>query len=286
MHVIEALKPQPRPTGLLLDVATDLNLGNVPWQRGVKFTGYGCAGLTPAGLQFCYDEEVEPLDAAVSGSISRHPAFDVAATESCTDLDVDLAWLSGRLDDRWGAFVSTPIAAQLETNALDLEVPTSEDDATPVEAPSLRSEATVLTYAPVSVATGFAVIEAGLASTLHGAVGIIHVTPALLSLAGGDILRWDNGVWRTYTGHAVVADAGYTGAVPDAGTFADGTFWMYGSGPVGYQLGAPAPRTPIEEGLNLPRNTLTARKIAQALVVFEPCSVVAAQVELPDTVAS
>ncbi len=288
MHVIEALKPQPRTTGLLLDVATDLMLpAETRWQRGVKFTGYGCEGLTPAGLQFCYDADVEPLDDTVSGEIARFPAFDVAASETCATRDSSLPWMNGRLDARWAAFLSEPIAAQLESNALALEVPGDENgEEDPVEAPSLVSAATLVTGAPGSVADAFAAIERGLADRLHGALGHIHVAPELLSLAGGDLIYRDGGVWRTYTGHSVIADAGYTGATPADGEDSDGTLWIYGSGPVGFQVGPPKDPTGYTEGLNMPRNTLTARKIAQALVVFEPCTVVAAQVELPDALGS
>ena len=73
---------------------------------------------------------------------------------------------------------------------------------------------------------------------------------------------------------------------PDAGSETTGTRWIYGSGPVGYQIGPPRTNAVALEGFDSARNVFTARKIAQALVAFDPATVVAAEVELPDSLAS
>lgn len=281
-HPLEGvLKPQKRPVGLLLDTAPSLNLTTDRWRAGVTFPAYGSDGLTRGPLAFCADDAFDAPEAAVSGDLASFGAFDIVATEECSTLDVDMAWLSGRLDDRWDAMVSEQVAAELEVGGNA----TAIDGATP----TLVSSAEVVgSGAATTVGAALASIEAGLAAKLHGAVGYIHVSPEVLTLLGGDQIDRDDvtGIWTTYTGHVVISDAGYTGAAPDAGTETSGTRWIYGTGPVAHQLGDP--RTPAQpvEGFDMARNRFTARKIAQAIVIFDPATVVAAQVELPDSLGS
>ena len=285
------LKPQARPVGLLIGTAADLQIEGNRWQAGIEFTTYGADGLSRNELVFCADDsdgdDYDPPSGAVSGTLARFGAFDVFATEECSSLDVDMAWLEGRLDDRWMAMLSEPIAAELEHGATATQLSDGEGGG-PQPSPTLANSATVASAGPDSLAGAFAAIERGLATLLHGAVGFVHVPPEVLSLAGGDLIEMDvaTNCWRTYTGHVIIADAGYTGAAPDAGAETTGTRWIYGSGPVGYQIGPPRTNAVALEGFDSARNVFTARKIAQALVAFDPATVVAAEVELPDSLAS
>ena len=286
LHKLEGvLKPRKRPVGLLLDTADDLMLEGNKWRRGVEFAAYGCDGLSRGSLAFCTSAEHDPASGSVGDSLAYFGAFGVYADQTCSTLDVDMDYLQGRLDDRWMTFVSEQVAAELEVggNATAV-VPDGEGGFDPT--PTLQSSATVVAPAGGTLAEAFAAIERALADRLHGGAGLIHVAPELLSLAGGDLVHMADGNWVTYTGHTVIADAGYTGATPTDGTPDAETRWIYGSGPVGFQLGAPAPRGAAVEGFNSTRNEFTARTVAEALVIFDPCAVVAAEVVLPDSLGS
>lgn len=282
LHKLEGvLKPRKRPVGLLLDTADDLMLTDDRWRRGVEFAAYGCDGLSRGPLIFCADDEVDDEHGteSVGDTLRYFGAFDVYATATCSTLDVDYDYLASRIDDRWDPMLSEQIAAELERGGNAPEVP---DGAGGTEAtPTLQGVAEVVSDMAGTMAEAISVIDGALATRLHGGAGLIHVAPSLLSLAH-EVIERDpaTGNWVTHTGHVVVSDAGYVGTAPNAGGEASGTRWIYGSGPVAYQIGAPSPRPVPVEGFNRSRNEFTARKVAQALYIFDPCAVVAAQVEI------
>jgi hypothetical protein len=266
--------------GLLLDIADDLELADDRWRRGVEFATYGCDGLSRGSLAFCAESEFDPDSGAVSDTLAYFGAFGIYADQTCSTLDVDMEYLQGRLDARWMTYVSEQVAAELEVGgSAPAVVPDGGGGFDP--SPTLQNSAAVGTATAGTLAEAFAAVEYGLAASLHGGAGLIHVAPFLLSAIGGDLVtRGPDGQWQTYSGHTIVADAGYTGAAPDAGSSSPYTRWIYGSGPVAYQLGAP--RTPgvNVEGFNSSHNEFTARTVAEALVIFDPCAVTAAEFEL------
>ena len=284
LHKLEGvLKPRKRPVGLLLDTADDLMLTDDRWQRGVEFAAYGCDGMSRGPLIFCADDEVDDEHGtdSVGDTVRYFGAFDVYLTATCSARDVDYDYLAERIDGRWDPMLSEPIAAELEHGGNAPEVP---DGAGDTEAtPTLQNSAAIGTPYAGTIDEAFAAIEYGLATTLHGAVGLIHVAPFLLA-AAHELIERDpaTGNWVTHTGHTVVSDAGYLGVAPSAveGEPDPSSRWIYGSGPVAYQIGAPSPRPVPVEGFNRARNEFTARKVAQALYIFDPCSVFAAEFTL------
>ena len=94
-----------------------------------------------------------------------------------------------------------------------------------------------VTNGPSAVATALACVEQGLAETLYGQQGMVHVTPSVLQhLAARAYVRQDGNVWVTPMGHVVVADAGYSGSGPD-GAPASTSQWMYGTSFIQIRLG-------------------------------------------------
>lgn len=282
LHKLEGvLKPRKRPVGLLLDTADNLMLEGDRWERGVEFAAYGCDGLSRGPLIFCVDDAVDDEHGteAVADTIRRFGAFDVYATAECSSLDVDMDYLAERIDARWAPMISEQVAAELEQGGNAPEVSDGEGGTEPTPTLQNSAQATPISgYGTITEA--FAAVEYGLAVSLHGGAGLIHISPSVLTIAH-ELVERDpaTGNWMTYSGHTVVADAGYFGVAPTGQTPSMTTSWVYGSGPVGYQLGAPSPRPVKVEGFNRARNRFTARKVAQALYIFDPCSVFAAEFE-------
>lgn len=101
----------------------------------------------------------------------------------------------------------------------------------------------VATSSAVSLTTAIADLETYLASTAAGKPGmrgVIHLTPALLTIAQAqDLVEWRDGQYRTATGHIVLGDAGHTGQATPTGQSApgDGEAWVYATADVWYGLG-------------------------------------------------
>lgn len=279
-HPIEAPKPTRRPWGLLLDNAAPLDVGvGDRWRAGVKFASYGCEGLRRTSLPFCLPDSETDLDAdPVNGSLIEFGSFSVYATEACSTLDVDHAWLSGRLDDRFTVMVSEQVAAEVAggTNA------TITDPLTPgAQSPTFASEATIVTTGPLETDVIIAMLEQELAERLHGGIGMIHMSPAVFSMVAADQAIRDGSQWRTRSGHLIVSDAGYAGVEPEGEAPVDRVEWVYGTGPVLVHVGPPRLTDPAGT-IGYTRNVVTGRAVAEAVAVFEPCTVVAAEYGYPD----
>lgn len=368
-QVIEGLLLSPRPWGLLIDVAQDLNLEGDRWRGGVKFPTLGCSGLRRTTTEFCAAENLDPSVSEVqtvteggsgltsftltyagqtTGSIAANAtaatvqtalralstvggngvvvtgsaggpytvtftgglagtnvapmtstptggsgtvtvatstqgvdngpdrqvaifqAFSILAAESCSANDINEAWLYERLDERWNAMLSEQVAAELMSGSVT------------GTSPSLQDSATTLTTGAVDAKGALARIEKGLAERLHGAQGIVHLSPEAMhwgDVTGAIVRDPQTDKLYTKTGHLVSADAGYVGA-PPTGTSASGTtHWVYGSGPVGYQIGPP--RRIGQVIPDIQRNIITGRVIAECVLAFDPCPVVAAEFTIP-----
>lgn len=262
MEAVIELPLRKRTRGLLIDTA-DRIPNSVRWLAGVTLRPWGCSGLLPTDADYC-DFEADELDEFFEvGENPVFDAFDIYNTESCSTLDSDITVLNDRVGKRWDVMVSEQVAARL-----NLE---------------LAARATVVTTGPVNTAILIAKAEEALALTLHGGLGMVHMSPAALSMvvAEGSVdLRDDQ--WRTPGGHLVVADAGHTGVEPTAETLLDGTEWVYTSGAVLYGLGDPRVPSKATEYLDRGSNTNTARIIGTSVVAFDPCSASAIEYGFPD----
>lgn len=262
MEAVIELPLRKRTRGLLIDTA-DRIPNSVRWLAGVTLRPWGCSGFVPADADYCDFESDELDDFFDVGTNPVFDAFDIYNTESCSTLDSDISVLNARVETRWGVMVSEQVAARL-----NLE---------------LAARATVATTGPVNTAILIAQAEEQLALTLHGGLGMVHMSPAVLSMvvAEGSVdLRDDQ--WRTPGGHLVVADAGHTGIEPTGETLLDGTEWVYTTGAVLFGLGEPRVPTKATEYLDRDTNTNTARAIGTSVVAFDPCSASAIEYGYPD----
>jgi hypothetical protein len=265
-QVIEGVQLVPRPRGLLVDVAQNLDLAGDRWRGGVKFPSLGCSGIGRIPLEFCADENITQTEP--TRGVVTFQAFSVVANESCSANDIDEAWLYERLNERMNAMASEQIAAELMSGTVT------------GTSPSLRDSPTVVTTTPSDAKTVMARVEKGLAAKLHNAQGIIHMPVESLmwgDVTGAVLVAGDR--LETKSGNLVAADAGYLGD-PPTGTAANAaTRWIYGSGPVALQLGPP--RNLRMQFPDMSRNIVTGRVIAEAVVAFDPCAVVAAEFTIP-----
>jgi hypothetical protein len=229
---------------------------------GISFTTLGCDSLRRGETLFCGTADQLAGDEP-DRDVVVFQSFQIAADESCSSLDIDEAWLNGRLDQRWRAGVSKAVAQELM------------DGANTNATPSFKEAATV--NASVANKLALPAVEAALADKLNGAEGMIHMSPQAFALAAiNDNFQLDGNVWRTGSGHIVVTDAGYTGQAPTGGSATAGSEYIYGSGPVAVKVGPPRR---IAEGnvgiIDFTRNILHATYVAQAIFAFDPCAVVA-----------
>lgn len=271
--VIQAPKPVKRPWGLLLDMAPELEVPNEHWRAGVKTTSYGIVGLNRAADEYCITETPENLDANPAGANQwAFSSFTIFASESCSALDIDQAWLSGRLDDRIAVMASEQIAAELEHGGAGVEHPMSVD-------------ATVIQPAGVPINDALGQLEAWLALTLHGGVGMIHMTPQILAnLQIRGSLTMVDGQWRTPTGHYIVADAGYEGTAPNAISHdpVAGNQFAYATGMVHVKIGEFSDlQDRSGDNFERTRNIFTGREVATAVFFYEVETVGAIEIEFP-----
>lgn len=262
MEAVIELPLRKRTRGLLIEAA-DRIPNSVRWLAGVTLRPWGCSGFVPSDADYCDFESDELDDFFDVGTNPVFDAFDIYNTESCSTLDSDISVLNARVETRWGVMVSEQVAARLNVE--------------------LAARAAVATTGPINTSILIAKAEEQLALTLHGGLGMVHMSPAALSMvvAEGSVDLRDS-QWRTPGGHLVVADAGHTGVQPTGETLLDGTEWVYTTGAVLFGLGEPRVPTKATEYLDRDDNTNTARIIGTSVVAFDPCSASAIEYGYPD----
>lgn len=238
------------------------------WLNGVSFCSAGCAALLGETIEDpCADGSITALednvDLADDDAVVSFDAFvvDARVTAPVTSGPPE-SQIRALLQMRSALARSVVVAREALTGGLT------------TNSPSFVSEADTVVGVDGTPVGALAAVEDGLADKLQGGVGMIHVTPGMLTiLNSGGGLVFDGEDYRTATGHLVVADAGYTGGAPSTGAVTSGENWIYGSGPVFLKLGD----TRSFETLDWRHNVAVHRMQQYALLVFEPCAVVAAK---------
>lgn len=247
------------------------------WLNGVKFTPFGCEVVVGDSFDPCVVRDRDDPQ-----SFPDEVLFDPFLMEvgvACTTLTADAAILRSQM--------LSYITAHLDVSRSSLLGQQVMQGAFSATNPSLMSEAQVITGADESLLGALEAVEDGLADLLDGGQGMVHLPASLLSaLQSGGGLRFiagPDGSFRYYTatGHIVVADAGYAGPSPTANGIVAGEVWIYGSGPIFAKIddvvnidGAPW------EEIDLSVNVMNVHGSQFALAIFEPCSVVAAVVDV------
>lgn len=84
-----------------------------------------------------------------------------------------------------------------------------------------------------NVVSGMAILESALADCVPGG-GVVHANYGVASFfANHHLMYQDDNAWFTATGQRLAFGAGYPGSGPDNVAAADGTTWIFATGPVG-----------------------------------------------------
>lgn len=244
--------------------------GAQEWLMGIKFVPFGHEDVTGASFDWCVPrlttstrvecDEVEFEPFIMELAMSAPTRYDGAAFQQYL---VDHSLMQR----------SQLLAAQVERAVL-------------ADNPSLASEAMIINNTDQSALGALLAIEDALADVLDGGLGMIHMTPGVfsaLSVQGG--FRFDeNGIWRTATGHAIVADSGYLGVDPDTEAVVEGELWMYGSGPVFAKVDAPVTLVTANpwERVDVLTNRYEFDAEQYGIAIFDPNTVVAARINTSD----
>lgn len=160
---------------------------------------------------------------------------------------------------------------------------------------SLISAAQTVTDGPTNEVDAFAQLDAGLRKLGKGARGMIHVTDQLLTkLEARQAIRFSGNTWLSATGNVVIADAGYTGDGPTTPADdpdpevlrpAGDTQWAYATSWMSILLSDPVfwpvDQEGILRGIDRRLNDVRAWVGQSAAVVWNPCVLLAAEVDLP-----
>jgi hypothetical protein len=247
------------------------------WVSGVSFRSAGCA--CPEGDELgaiCavdtwtstqFDMDILDNDSNVEDH--TFSAFEIKAKASCPSVG---GWSQAKLDTyiagRTGLVRSARLAAQVE------RAPYTSN-----ATPHLASAAQDVSTADVTPVGALAAIEDALSHLLGSGTGMIHLTPGLATRLRGALV-FDSSGARTVSGHKVVVDGGYLGVSPATDAVVAGEQWIYGSGPVAYKASSFETIGLGYETFDRARNVQYAYGHQFAVAIFEPCSVVAARVDV------
>lgn len=264
-----------RPHGLLLDAAQRIpdsllsSTGTVRWAlSGVTWVTWGCTNID-TDVVGCDKTNIKTLEDFAA--IETQKAFLLVDGIRCSTLSSIPDTMDQRLTKRLDVYASAAFAVELMrgTNGGPNSFKTNET--------------TIISNTARSLRLAFADMETFLADKLHGAQGLIHVTPAAMVLAVADgMVRFVDGVWQTATGHLVVGDAGYTGDAPTgvASTATDVDF-LYASGPIYYAISNIDPvGKRNHESTDMTRNVHQFFSERYGLIAFDPCAVGAVRTTL------
>lgn len=264
-----------RPYGLLLDVAEQIPDsalsvgGRVRFAlAGITWVPWGCSNIH-TDIVGCDKTNIKTLEDFAS--IETQNPFLMVDGVKCSTLSSDPEMMDARLNRRLDVYASAAFATELMRGT----------NGGPNSFKS--SETTVISNSARPLGLAFADAEQFLASKLHGARGVFHITPGTLTLAAAyGLVLFDNGAWYTASGHQVVADAGYTGVGPNgvAGLSTDQSF-IYVSGPIYYAI-----TDIIKVGARDHESTDMTRNVHQffseryGILAFDPCATGAVRADL------
>lgn len=255
------LTPPTRPAGGLLRAARPVPDG---WGRGVTFTTTSCVGPFTVGT--CPDGPGLKPAARPSGP-HEFASFTVGAALECSTLGRDY---SPEIAAQETADVIREFAVARELLTGDA----SARDAGPGEVGnvSLAGDVTHTLSSGGDVETALACIEQVAAETLFGRQVFVHMPPAVAVVAAAArVIRREGARWLTPSDSIVVVSPGYDGRAPGTSAPAS-SYWIYATGEVYATTGSRTTTQDVDRSVN----TDTARTEDQAVAVFDPCFVAAA----------
>lgn len=272
--IIPSIAPAQRRTGTALNDYLPLGDVGERWRAGVKFTPFGRAARfsTGGGLSLCDDNDPRPDPGTIDQPVTFDP-FEVSASVMASAIDgFSDEELNDYLTTHANIALSAQVAAQTERNVFSVA---SND--------SLASCAAVIASADTSLAGAIWTVEQALTDRLINGVGFIHVPAAIVTMMASENLcaLGPDGRWVTPAGNVVIGDGGYVGASPVTRGPVSGQVWVYASGPVVVKVGAWR-RFDLVERFDRARNNIEVEVQAEAIVAFDPDTVVTAKITTSD----
>lgn len=220
--------PARPPRYSLIGVAETLQLAGETLAGGYTFDPEAC-GSNRGGIAKieCGGNVETPLTPPDSSALVVGDPFIIWAADECSTLGFQARDYEGRATRMLNASQSYWLAQAFWIG-----------DTVEVEQPSLATyEYDEVDLVARSITEAVARVSAGLAYSLRGERGMIHMSPSNLdrAVAAGVAIR-DGNLWVTAMGHVIVSDAGYSGAGPDNAQqiAAD---WIYGTDMIYVALG-------------------------------------------------
>lgn len=263
--------PPARPPAYgLIAAAGVLDDADLRWAGGWAFQPEGCDLGGHLSIE-CEGSTAEVVPADGAAGTEGDPVW-IWAADRCTTLQRSRD-NEGRARRALAAIESFELAEEL----WDGTITTADGLANRILAgPAADSD--TLTSSGVTPVAALGCITQGLAETLRGAPGMVHVTPQLLQhLVGDNIVTRQGNLWTTAMGHVVVADAGYSGDGPD-GVAAGATQWMYGTAMLRIRRGPVELTDHIDQTVNT--RLVVAGRIA-GIQWDNECAHLAAEVAIP-----
>lgn len=253
------------------------------WESGFGFRPLTCSGLLAFVNDFTDHDKLDSLG-EFGDEVTVQPYNLIGALE-CTVLSFR------NLDAETQAMINVALSDAVEEQVWSGTALDENPSFTDGRGDKLASGA------GVTLATAFALLDQAVTEALHGALGMIHVTPYVLARAAdyatGIGLRWQSDRWVTPNGHTVVAGSGYSGAAPrtnvgDAATSPPDLLanppvnqWAYGTGPVFVRLAPLIRATPVGVTSLNPENN-RQRFIVERVgaAYFSPCAQFGVNIDL------
>lgn len=264
-------------------VALSVTMPDPPrgWEQGFSFDGEPC----DAGLLYAQVCQVTTEKAVVAADdrpgITDYLPVMVVAADQCSTL----GRTPQEIEDRARRLLRTVESHQLEVAFWTGE---AEDDPTADggDRPHLADgTAEVLNSGTAAeLVRGLGLLDQSLTDCLHGAAGMVHMSPfALMRAYAATAVYRENNRWLTPSGHVVVAGSGYQGigpradegeALPAAPTLG-GDQWAYGTPMVTTLLGDIDVLSTVDRTVN----DATSRAERPAAAFHGPCCKFAIQLD-------
>lgn len=284
--------PRSRVPRYSLLIAAPTITDGARWEAGVQFAPEGCgeAGRVPVD---CIGS-TEQLVAPENPDWVTADAFAVWGVDQCSTFGLRARDYAGRARRQLEAGQSFQIAAELWSGSMVgdpimLSGGTTVNENVPLNA--ITSD--TVTPSAQTPQDALAMVVDALGRCGQGRQGAVHMRAQVLQqlVTNGSVYR-DSGLWYTAMGHLVIADDGYDGSGP-GNVPAVSTQWIYGTQIPEVRLGeiqiVPnlAEQSPAGDAIGWDAavdpytNLVTVYAQRLALVEWDPCCHIAAEVALP-----
>lgn len=249
------------------------------WQDGIKFLPEQCGQSGATDIE-CGGGTAS-LSALTSPSVVENDPFLIYAEDRCSSFGWQARDWQGRANRQLLATRSYQIAKEVWSGAI-----TTAAGLVNVPLTDLSSDRVSDIGTPMAARKALACVEQAIAQCCQGCVGLVHMTPQMLThlAAFGSVVVLNGNQWMTPNGHLVIPDAGYDGSGP-GGTPAGASQWIYGTSMMGLRLTptytVPGSQAEIESQMDRATNDMVVRAYQGVLVQWDDCCHVAAEVDVP-----